>query len=374
MTLLSACTNPFFAPSQSGNNETTTLTNSPTPVVSPTPTVKPPTINLQVVGCPTLSINWDSLIGTHANVNKVQKVTCSNLEGGGSLQALVNVRYYTPDAKLDVYVYDNLSGTPAQRFKVQGLVDGDAQISPTGTITTAEIGVHGLSSAARDLFKEYKWNGTTFAQVLFTGLYPDVTHYQAENSQALYVSQGGASGNESWRTSGVDVAEHLAFSIFHWSNVTKSVVKNNLLDPIIVQITNNGLGGGGFIATLYHLDGASTNILEITTVTSTNGSVSLTNPMVGTQVTSPVSVQGNYVASSSILGRVVVYDNTYVTVGDTGALRSSPTAGSASFSVAIPYTLNASGVQEGVIAFFATTQSNASFINQAVMMKVFLSA
>jgi hypothetical protein len=307
-------------------------------------------------------------------VNKVQKVTCGNLEGNGLLQALVNVRYYTPDAKMDFYVYDNLSGTPVQRFKVQGLVDGDTQITPTGTITTAEIGPHDLSNAVQDLFKEYRWNGTTFTQVLFPGLYPDVTHYQAEKSQALYVSQGGASGNESWRTSGVDIAEHLAFSIFHWSNVVKSVVKNNLIDPIIVQITNNGPGGGGFIATLYHLDGVSTNILEITTVTSTNGTVSLTSPTVGSQITSPVSVQGNYVASGSILGRVVVYDNAYVTVGDTGALHSSLTAGSASFSVAIHYTVNASGVQEGVIAFFATTQNNTSFINQAVMMKVFLSA
>src|SRR2546426_8671269 len=93
MILLSACTSPFFTPSQSGNNETPTLTNSPTPSVSATPSVKPPTITLQVVGCPTLSINWDSLIGTHVNVNKVQKVTCANLEGNGSLQALVNVRY-----------------------------------------------------------------------------------------------------------------------------------------------------------------------------------------------------------------------------------------------------------------------------------------
>jgi len=190
----------------------------------------------------------------------------------------------------------------------------------------------------------------------------------------LYVSTGAASGNESWRTSGVGIAEHLAFSIFRWPNVTKSVVKNNLVDPIIVQVTNNGTGGGGFIATLYHLDGVSTNILEITSVTSTNGSVSLTNPTVGTQVSSPVSVQGNYVASGSIVGRVALYDNTYFTVGDTGAIHSSLPAGSASFSVMIPYTLNANGVQEGVIAFFATTQNNTAFINQAVMMKVFLSA
>jgi hypothetical protein len=231
-----------------------------------------------------------------------------------------------------------------------------------------------LSSAVPDLFKEYKWNGTTFGQILFPGLYPDVTHYQAENSQALYVKIGGASGKESWRTSGVLVAEHLALSVFRWSNVTKTVVKNNLIGPIIVQVINNGTGGGGFNATLYHLDGVSTNILEITNVASTNGSVSLSSPTSGTQISSPVSVQGNYVASGSTLGRVVVYDNTYFTVGDTGALHSSVTSGSGSFSVAIHYTLNARGVQEGVIAFFSTTQNNTAFINQAVMMKVFLSA
>jgi hypothetical protein len=372
--LLSACTSPFFAPSQSGSGETPLVSASPTHVISATQTAKLPTITLQVVGCPALSINWDSLVGTHTNVNKVQKVTCGYVEGNGLLQAMVNVRYFTPDAKLDMYVYDNLSGTPAQRFRVQGLIDGDTNISPSGTITTAEIGVNGLSNAVPDLFKEYKWNGSTFAQILFPGLYPDITHYQAEKSQALYVSQGGASGNESWRTSGVVVAEHLAFSIFHWSNVTKTVLKNNLVDPIIVQVINNGTGGGGFNATLYHLDGVSTNILEITSVTSTNGSISLNSPASGTQVSSPVNVQGNYVASGSILGRVVVYDNTYVTVGDTGALHSSLTTGSGSFSVAMHYTLNAHGMQEGVIAFLSTTQNNTAFINQAVMMKVFLSA
>jgi hypothetical protein len=372
--LLSACSSPFFTPSQSGSQDTPILSASPTHAISTTPTAKLPTITLQVVGCPALSINWDSLVGTHTNVNKVQKVTCGYMEGNGLQQALVNVRYYTPDAKLDMYVYDNLSGTPVQRFKVQGLIDGDTNIGPTGTITTAEIGVNGLSSAAPDLFKEYKWNGSTFAQILFPGLYPDITHYQAEKSQALYVSQGGATGKESWRASGVDVAEHLAFSIFHWSNVTKAVLKNNLVDPIIVQIINNGTGGGGFDATLYHLDNVNTDILEITSVTSTNGSASLSNPPSGTQVSSPVNVQGNYVASGNILGRVVLYDNTYTTVGDTGALHSTLTSGSASFSVAMHYRLNAHGMQEGVMAFLSTTQNNTAFINQAVMIKLFLSA
>jgi hypothetical protein len=374
--VLSACTSPFFTPSESGPGTTPVMSVSPTPThnISSTPNAKLPIITLQVVGCPALSINWDSLVGTHAKVNKVQKVTCGSVEGNGLLQAVVDVRYYTPDAKLDMYVYDNLSGTPVQRFKVLGLVDGDANISPMGTITTAEIGTNGIPSAIPDLFKEYKWNGSTFTQILFPGIYPDITHYQAEKSQALYVSTGGASGNESWRASGVLVAEHLAISIFHWPNVNKAVLKNNLVDPIIVQVINNGTGGGGFDATLYHLDGVYSNILEITSVTSTNGSVSLNNPASGTQVSSPVNVVGNYVAGGSILGRVVLYDNTYVTVGDSGALHTTQSTGSGSFSVPMHYTLNAHGMQEGVVAFLSTTQNNTAFINQAVMIKVFLSA
>ena len=372
---LSACTNPFFTPSQTGGSGgTTTVDNTPTSIVSPTPTVKPPTITLQVVGCPSLSINWDKLVGTNANINKVQKVTCGNLEGKGTPQALVNVRYYSPDAKLDFYVYDNLSGTPTQAFKMQGLIDGDTQISPSGSITTAEIGTKGIASDVPNLFKEYKWNGAQFTQLLFPGLFPDITHYQAEKSQARYVALGGASGNDSWKTSGVLVAERMATLLFRWSNVTKTVVKNNLVDPIIVQITNNGVGGGGFLATLYHLDGVSTNILEVTDVSSTNGSLTLTNPTVGTQVTGPVSVKGNYVVSSSTLGRAALYDSTFVIVGDSGSVRISQSAGSGSYSVGVKYQLNASGVQEGVVAFYATNQNNMAFITQAVMIKVFLAA
>src|SRR5713226_9385648 len=73
--LLSACSSFFQAPSQSGTPETggTVEVSTPTALVSPTATAVLPTITLQVVGCPsTLAVNWDKLVGTHANVNKVQ--------------------------------------------------------------------------------------------------------------------------------------------------------------------------------------------------------------------------------------------------------------------------------------------------------------
>src|SRR5690242_9514543 len=78
LVLLSACSGIFGSPSQSGSPsiDTTNVTTTPSPVVSPTPAAGTPTITLQVIGCPTLAINWDSLVGTRVNVNKVQKVIC----------------------------------------------------------------------------------------------------------------------------------------------------------------------------------------------------------------------------------------------------------------------------------------------------------
>src|SRR5215471_20245690 len=81
--LLSACS-IFPTPSQSGASNSLQNTTPTTAASSPTPAYTPPTITLTVTGCPSLSINWDSLIGTKPGVNKVQKVICGSLEGSGS--------------------------------------------------------------------------------------------------------------------------------------------------------------------------------------------------------------------------------------------------------------------------------------------------
>jgi hypothetical protein len=74
-------------------------------------------------------------------------------------------------------------------------------------------------------------------------------------------------------------------------------------------------------------------------VGSASGSISLSNPVAGTQISSPVSVQGNYLASGSNLGRIVLYDNTYVTVSNTGDLHSSLTSGMGPLAMQLPSKL-----------------------------------
>ena len=373
--LLSACSNPFFTPTKSGPATPQTFA-SPTgaTLASPTPTPRMITTHISS-SCPAnvASYKWDSLLGTKANVNKVQLVTCGSLEGAGSLEAVVGVGYYTPDARLDVYVFDNLGGTPTQTFKLTGLIDGDAQISPTGTLDTAEVGPKSTTIGVPDLFKEYQWNHSTFVQVLFPFVYPDMTHYQAEADNTIVTAQLAAGQNaNAWKTSCTAESGHLANDVFHWLNTTGTVLKFlQPTDTVIVQLTNLGTGGGGFISTCHHLDGNTHAMLEIASVTPLDTNTTISTPASGAQLTSPVTVTGVGQAGKSLLGEIVLYDDTFLRVGNSGPIGGS---GYVNFSNVVRYNLNASGVQEGVVVLMTTTQDNIAQTNQVMMIKVFLSA
>jgi hypothetical protein len=382
--LLSACSSSSPG---SGSSSTDTTANTPmatattAPTASSSPASALPTITLQVVGCPASTINWDSVVGTQAHVDKVQKVICGTLEGVG-MQALVTVRHYTPDARLDVYVYDNIAGTPVRRFSIQGLINGDAFISSVRTLVTAESNPGDVIKGALDLFKEYKWNGTAFGQVIFPGMFPDMTRYQADQDQAqvnaelatLQPGQPKTLIRDSWKLSAGAVATHLAQAIFHWQHVTTTLPQGAAkLSIIPVTVTNPGTGGGGFIATVHHLNEVTTNIFEVWQVTSMDGNSVISSPGAYAQLRSPVSVSGSAMASGSVLGRVVVYDDAFVTIG-AADLHGAATTGIVQFTNTVTYQLSGSGLQEGTVAFYATNQNNTAITNQVVMVKVFLAA
>ncbi|HCI79471.1 MAG TPA: hypothetical protein DHW02_07260 [Ktedonobacter sp.] len=379
--LFSACSLfPQTSETGGGTDQTgPSVTPTATHAAAATPTYVPPTITLQVTNCPTLAINWDALVGTHSGVNKVQQVTCGSIEGAGSLAALVNVRYYAPGAKLDVYVYDNLAGTPNRSFSVQGLYNGDAVVSSINTVSTAEVSPKDTVKGAPDLFKDYAWNGSGFAQDLFPGIYPEMTQYQADKTQTL-INNELANPNmkpvDAWQLSPTEVTSHLASTIFHWGSYTQQSLTPNIKKQvtITVSVTNTGSGGGGFTAILNRLDGNVNNILEVTQITPFDTNIALSSPAVNATLHSPISVSGSATAAGSVLGEAVVYDDMYVQVGTSGSIASPSSSGYVQFSKSVNFQLNASGEQEGVVAFYETSQNNALLSNQVVLIKVFLTA
>lgn len=203
-----------------------------------------------------------------------------------------------------------------------------------------------------------------------------MTYYQAEQNQAQ-LSADLAAGNKqnAWRNLFFGVPDHLAKTIFHWTNVdTRTVQFRSSTGTYIVAVYNLGTGGGGFIATMFHLDNSEANTFEIMKLTSIDGSVLLNTPVAGVQLGNPLTISGSSYAKGSILGKAVVYNDTFINIGDSGDIRSPGSVGYVNFTKSINYHLNSSGVQEAAIAFYWTNQNNSNFTNQIVIVKVLLSA
>jgi hypothetical protein len=167
--------------------------------------------------CPNAAANpahWNPIVGVHGG-QKVESVSCSNLLNNPSLQALVTVRNPGSNRLLDVYVYTYITNAhPTQLFKLQGLNRGNALISKYNTVITAQVDLNSSinkgqppAKLTQDLFREFRGFDTagTFVQVVFPGMFPDLTRWQAEADQARVNH-----GQDIWKLDAVQTAKHFA--------------------------------------------------------------------------------------------------------------------------------------------------------------------
>src|SRR5438874_712001 len=85
--------------------------------------------------------HWQAIINPYAygGQQHVESVSCANIMGAPSLQALVTDRRSDAGATLDVFVFNAITqATPTKIFQLMGLVRGDAKISGYNTVMTAQ--------------------------------------------------------------------------------------------------------------------------------------------------------------------------------------------------------------------------------------------
>jgi hypothetical protein len=153
---------------------------TPTPGVISTPT---PGVVLGPRDCPAqvaASSYWEPIISPFAygGSHHVELVSCANLMGNTSLQALVTVRRGDDGRTLDVFVFSNITDIhPTRVFQVMGLVQGNAKISNYNTLMTAQADELSslntgktLTAMTADLFREFKWS--TSARTLVQTVFP----------------------------------------------------------------------------------------------------------------------------------------------------------------------------------------------------------
>jgi len=371
---ISACSN------NGGNTNTPTSTaiagSTPTTAAGSTPQVR-----LGTQACPDAVKDpsyWDPIVGTQSGVSKVARVTCANLMGQPSLQALILVGYDGTGRIVDAYVYNNITKpSPTQLFKLQGLYKGDALISGYNTIITAEVDQasslnKGQPNAGltRDLFREFKWSdgAGTLVPVAFPGIYPDLTRYQAETLQQQ-VNQG----HQPWRLSATQTSQSLAANLLKWpANSPATIVSGGGLHDLnaVVSVKSTSAGGSTITVTLSRLEGNTNGgMWEATSVTSPG--MTITSPQDRDRLTSPTTVTGKGSAFEGIIGKVVILDHLYTDIGHSNA--TGPSGNNAAFTTSVTYTSTfKTGSQEGLVALFSYSGASSA-ISGAVIVKEMLS-
>lgn len=313
------------------------------------------------VSCPIALQNpdyWQSTFGIATGT-----VSCANLKGDASLQALVPVVPHEGTAAGRLYVFDNLTGArPVQIFSME---TGSSMISNTSTILTANAVAN-----ARNVYREFQWSkqAGTFVQVAFPGMYPDMTHWQAVLDQ-FDVNQG----KDSWKSDALQTARHFAAKNFAGSTAT--LVSGGGPRDLVARV-NLELAGSGTPritnVTLNRLEGNAGSIWEVTAVTS--NWLYISSPGSGATISSQVTVTGFGPQFEAVIGTVYILDAQYqqIQVGNNFAMAPDGSSPPSPFSLDVKYTSSfQSGVQEGIVELVHS--GGASFDSGVALTKVLIS-
>jgi Immunoglobulin-like domain of bacterial spore germination len=362
----------------------TSMTNASTAVLVSDSTTPAPAVKLGTQPCPnavSAPAYWDPIIGTQPNITKVESVTCSNLTGKATLQALINVRTNGTGSFLNVYVYDKITDThPLQLFKLQGLEHGTAKVSGYNTIITGEVdgqssvnkNVPSNAGLTMDLFREFKWSDGAgkFVPTAFPGIFPDLTRYQAEADQ-----QQVAQGHQPWKLSAPMTANALAVNMLKWpTNSPTTVVSGGGQNDLsaVVNVKNPNPGFGSIQVSLTRLEGKANGGIWIVTAAASNG-MSISAPASRDTLTSPVTVTGTGNAFEGVIGNITILDHTQSDIGHATA-HGAVGNGNTTFSTSVTYTSSfKGGAQEGIVALYANSNAGDG-IAGAVLVKVLLEA
>lgn len=344
-----------------------------------------PGVALGEVPCP-VSVNnaqhWNAILGLNGTSDTVAGISCANMKGNPSLQALVTVYHHNTEMQ-DAYIFDRITDAhPVQLFKLQGLYRGLAVISNYSTIMTGEVDRDSSINQGKtgdqlttDLFREFKWaeGSGAFEQVAFPGIFPDLTRYQAELDQRAVTA-----GQETWKNDPAKVAKALVAKFFDWKRpVTTKVLSGGSAQDVDarVQVQETAPQGASFspsvVVTLSRLEGNTSN-MWVAIAVDDGSMLSLKNITARSVITSPVTLKGTGAAFEAVIGKAVVYDHLSGDIGH-AQVTGNNGMGQADYSTNVAYTTSyKQGVQEGIVAVYSANGGISDEIATAVMRKVML--
>ena len=323
---------------------------------------------------------WTQFVSAPPAIRVADSVSFGHLLGNDSWQAVVVARDILGGGPVyrDVFVFDNINASqPQLLWHESRLLHGDAKVSGYNTVMTAQVDVNSSINKGKteaglttDLFREFKWStkSGTFVQVVFPGMFPDMTRWQAEQAQSAVME-----GQNTWRLDPVQTTQH-------WNLIagTAKLVKGGGPYDLsaVVDVTYPEQGGPSTNipitqVTLSRLEGNINGIWEITSVGS--NWLFIYMPKSGVTISSPVTVTGFGPQFEAQIGIVYILDHLYqqIQVGNNFAMAPDGSSPPSTFSLDVKYTPSMKGIaQEGIVEL--AHSSGASFARGTVMVKVLI--
>lgn len=203
-----------------------------------------------------------------------------------------------------------------------------------------------------DLFREFRGFDTagTFVQVVFPGMFPDLTRWPAEADQ-----QKVNNGQDTWKLDAVKTARRFGEQLLRTDGTATLVSGGGRRDlDALVNLTFPSPGDGGPAritkVTLSRLEGSEHGIWEVTAVDADWLFISSPQQGLNTRISSPVTVTGFGPQLEAQIGVVWVLDHLYNKIGQAFAMAPSGNSPPTTFTVTFSYASSFhAGVQEGMV-------------------------
>jgi hypothetical protein len=343
-----------------------------------------PRVALGPVSCPLKTDSpayWEPILGLDTTKFSIGTIACANMKGDPSLQAVIPVYHTDGSQIMDVYVYDRVTGAhPVQLFKGDNLLRGGAMMSGYSTLLTAQVDPNSSINKDKsgdqltvDLYREFQWDGKagSFVQVVFPGMYPDLTRWQAEVAQHKVMLQQDTWKLDAMKTAVYFVAQFLPSAPTNPPARLQLVSgggAHDLTAQINAAFPNGTQFGPATKITLKRLEGNVNGVWEVTAVQADWMYISSPQSGPTTRISNPVTVTGYGRQFESQVGNVYILDHLYTKIGTAYAMGSAG-FGSGPFTVTVPYVSNyQGGAQEGIVELLHT--GGASFDYGVVFVKV----
>jgi hypothetical protein len=317
---------------------------------TPTPTVAPG-VTFGAQPCPSgvTPAFYSTLLKLTADEH-VETLKCADFRHDGTLEVLLGVRLDGTGSFLNVYLYSLPNGnTATQLYYDLGLGGGTVAISRVSTILLNSVdagdcvnaGASSNASLQPSWSQEIGWNGTGFMPLIFPGIYPYLTRFDAEHAQQQV--DGGAMTPPA----PTDIVNQFFTQQLHYPAADPGTTLTTS-DDTTAQVQSYGFT---FVLRRMVTIG-SKGVWDIVSINAQPNLAALTTPANLAQVSSPIAVSGNGAASNSGSQFVItVRDHANCAIGHTSIpapATSGPLTASVSYTADSGVTVqNAQGTLGG---------------------------